>query len=56
MPTKLADLDITTMDELDIVINKAKDTQDLVHVPYEITKDMIREAVLTLEDYNKKMA
>ena len=56
LPTKLADLDITTMDQLEVVINKAKETKDLAHVPYEITKDMIREAVLALEDYNKKMA
>ena len=56
LPTKLADLDITTMEQLEVVINKAKETKDLAHVPYEITKDMIREAVLALEDYNKKMA
>jgi len=55
LPTKLADLDILKQKDLESLIQKASETNDLVHVPYKITQTMIREAILELEDYNKNI-
>ncbi|MEQ8154955.1 MAG: iron-containing alcohol dehydrogenase family protein [Clostridiaceae bacterium] len=50
LPTKLADLEVTK-EELATVINRALQTGDIVHVPYEITYEMIESAMLELEEY-----
>lgn len=55
LPTKLADLDILKQTDLEALIQKASETNDLVHVPYKITQTMIREAILELENYNKSI-
>ncbi len=54
LPTKLADIEIT-VDELDPVLDLAVKRYDLDVVPYEITPAMIRDAILELEEYNKKL-
>lgn len=56
LPTKLADLDITTEEQLAKLVEHAEQTKDLNHIPYPINKEMIREAILELEEYNKKHA
>lgn len=53
LPTKLADLEIE-VDELDPVLELAVQRYDLDVVPYEITPAMIKDAILELEEYNKK--
>ncbi|MBQ7758918.1 iron-containing alcohol dehydrogenase family protein [Anaerotignum sp.] len=54
LPTKLADIEIT-VDELDPVLELAMKRYDMDVIPYEITPAMIKEAILELEEYNKKM-
>ncbi|AJA48873.1 glycerol dehydrogenase [Clostridium pasteurianum DSM 525 = ATCC 6013] len=53
LPTKLSDLEVTK-DELKIVISKVMQTGDIVHVPYEITYDMIEDSILKLEEYSNE--
>ncbi len=55
LPTKLADLEIA-VEELDPVLELAVQRYDLDVVPYEITPAMIKDAILELEEYNKKRA
>ena len=55
LPTKLADLEIE-VEELDPVLELAVQRYDLDVVPYEITPAMIKDAILELEEYNKKRA
>lgn len=54
LPTCLADLDITTEAQLKSVIDCAAATPDITHVPYAITAEMIHEAIMDLEEYNKQ--
>ncbi|MBQ8734195.1 MAG: iron-containing alcohol dehydrogenase family protein [Anaerotignum sp.] len=53
LPTKLADIEIT-VDELDPVLELAMKRYDMDVVPYEITAGMLKDAILELEEYNKK--
>ena len=55
LPTKLADIEIT-VEELDPILELAMKRYDMDVVPYEITPAMIKDAILELEEYNKKMA
>jgi glycerol dehydrogenase-like iron-containing ADH family enzyme len=51
LPTCLSDIEVSEND-LDKVLDKAMQTQDIKHVPYEITKDMIYNAIMDLEKIN----
>ena len=53
LPTKLADIDVKTPEDLEKLVENAEGTKDLKHIPYPINKDMIRKAILDLEEYNK---
>ena len=53
LPTKLADIEIT-VEELDPVLDLAMQRYDMDVVPYEITAAMLKDAILELEEYNKK--
>ena len=55
LPTKLADIEIT-VEELDPVLELAVQRYDMDVVPYEITPAMIKDAILELEEYNKRRA
>ena len=52
LPTKLADMEVT-VDELDPVLDSAVTKYDIEVGPYKITKEMMRQAILDLEEYNK---
>lgn len=52
LPTKLEDLEVS-IEELPLVINRALQTNDINHVPYEITYELIYNSILELEEYNK---
>jgi len=52
LPTKLADVEVT-VDELDVVLDSAVTKYDIEFGPYKITKEMMRKAILDLEEYNK---
>ena len=54
LPTCLADIEVMTEEELAVVLDKAMTTNEIVHVPYEITRNMIHSAMMKLEEYNKK--
>lgn len=51
LPTCLADLELEKDDPLDDVLELTLANQELVHTPYPVTKESIREAILKLEDY-----
>lgn len=51
-PTKLADIH-ATLDDMDSVITKALSGIDVRKWPYEVTPDMILDAVKEIEEYNK---
>lgn len=53
LPTKLADIEVS-VDELGPVLDEAVKKYDLDYSPYQITQDMIKAAILELEEYNKK--
>ena len=51
LPTSLADLELTREDPLEDVLNATLQNQEMTHTPYPVTKQMLREAILALEDY-----
>lgn len=55
LPTKLSDIEVT-IEELDPVLDAAVKKYDLDYTPYKITPDMIKEAILELEDFNLRKA
>lgn len=48
LPTSLADIEVEEED-LDKVLDKAMETGDIKHVPYEITREMVYNAIMDLE-------
>ena len=52
LPTRLADLGLERDDELDDVLDATVVNQELDHVPFKVTKEMLKRAILDLEDYN----
>lgn len=48
LPTCLSDIEVEEKD-LDKVLDKAMETGDIKHVPYEITREMIYNAIMDLE-------
>lgn len=52
LPTKLADIDVT-LEEMDKVLTKTEASPELVRTPYKVTKAMLYQAVVDLEDYNQ---
>ena len=51
LPTKLKDLGLDREDPLDDILSATVVNQELTHVPYPITKELVREAIDYLEDY-----
>ncbi|MBQ4253028.1 MAG: iron-containing alcohol dehydrogenase family protein [Erysipelotrichaceae bacterium] len=51
LPVRLADLDLTQDDPLDDVLEATVINPELYHVPYKVTKEMLREAIDYLEGY-----
>ena len=51
LPVCLADLDLEKDDPLDDVLDATIVNPELDHIPYPITKQMVRDAILELEDY-----
>ncbi|EPH66468.1 hypothetical protein D931_01207 [Enterococcus faecium 13.SD.W.09] len=40
--------------DLEAILDKAMTTNDIVHVPYEITREMFKQAILDVEAYHAK--
>lgn len=51
LPVCLKDLDLERNDPLDDVLDATIVNPELDHIPYPITKEMVRETILNLEDY-----
>ena len=51
LPTCLADLELTKEDPLEDVLDATLQNQEMKHTPYPVTKQMLRQAILDLEDY-----
>lgn len=51
LPVRLADLELQKDDPLSDVLEVTMANQELKHTPYPVTKEMIYEAILSLEDY-----
>lgn len=52
LPTKLADMEVS-IDEIEPVLDSAITKYDIEVGPYKITKELMRQAILDLEEYNK---
>lgn len=52
LPICLSDLELEKDDPLNDVLELTLANQELVHTPYPVTKELIRNAILKLEDYN----
>ena len=51
LPTSLRDLDLERSDPLDDILDATIVNQELDHIPYPITKQMVRDTIDKLEDY-----
>lgn len=56
LPTKLKDLEFEKDDPLDDVLDVTVVNKELEHTPYQVTKEMIRNAINRLEEINEKGA
>jgi len=52
LPTKLSDLGLNNDDPLDDVLEIAVNNKGMEHIPYHVSREMIREAVKRLETMN----
>jgi glycerol dehydrogenase-like iron-containing ADH family enzyme len=52
LPVCLEDMQLNSTSDLDAILDKAMTTNDIVHVPYEITREMFRQAILDVEAYH----
>jgi len=52
LPTKLADMEVS-MDEMEPAIDSAMTKYDIEVSPYKITRELMRQAILDVEEYNK---
>ncbi len=51
LPVCLRDLDLEKDDPMDDILDAAVVNPELDHIPYPITKEMVRETILKLEEY-----
>ncbi len=51
LPVCLKDLDLERDDPMDDILDATIINPELNHIPYSITKDMVRETILKLEEY-----
>lgn len=51
LPVCLGDLELTREDSLEDVLDVVMENQELTYTPYPVTREMIHEAILALEDY-----
>lgn len=51
LPVSLTEMGLNNTTDLTAIIDKAMSTNDIVHVPYEITQDMFKQAIFDVEAY-----
>lgn len=54
LPVCLADMHLNAQSDLEAILDKAMTTNDIVHVPYPITREMFQQAILAVEAYHAK--
>lgn len=54
LPTCLKDIEVSTKTELSTILDKVMSTNDIVHVPYPITREMVYDAIMDLEIYHQE--
>ncbi len=54
LPVCLADLELTREDSLTDVLQVTMANQELIHTPYEVTSELIYQAIQDLEEYGKQ--
>lgn len=52
LPVSLSDMGLDTLTDLEAILDKAMTTNDIIHVPYEITREKFKQAILDVEDYH----
>lgn len=51
LPVCLSDLELEKDDKLEDVLEATLANQEMVHTPYPVTKEMIYQSILNLEEY-----
>ncbi|MHC5372550.1 iron-containing alcohol dehydrogenase family protein [Enterococcus sp. LJL120] len=51
LPVSMTEMGLDISCDLDKILDKAMSTNDIVHVPYEITRDMFKKAIIDVETY-----
>lgn len=54
LPVCLADMHLNAQSDLEAILDKAITTNDIVHVPYPITREMFQQAILAVEAYHAR--
>lgn len=52
LPVSLADMNLNVTTDLEAILDKAMTTNDIKHVPYEITREKFKQAILDVETYH----
>lgn len=53
LPVRIEDLGLTIEEDLDDILTAAEGNQELLHVPYSVTKDKIYQAMKDLQNYSE---
>lgn len=53
LPTCLSDIDIENNNDVEKILDKVMETNDIKHVPYKITRDMVYDAIIDVEKLKK---
>lgn len=52
LPVSLTDMNLNVTTDLEAILDKAMTTNDIKHVPYEITREKFKQAILDVETYH----
>ena len=52
LPVSLTDMNLNVTTDLEAILDKAMATNDIKHVPYEITREKFKQAILDVETYH----
>ncbi len=52
LPVSLTDMNLNITTDLEAILDKAMTTNDIKHVPYEISREKFKQAILDVETYH----
>ncbi len=52
LPVSLTDMNLNVTTDLEAILDKAMTTNDIKHVPYEISREKFKQAILDVETYH----